>query len=199
MRELDEAFVKQLEKEMLNSAELSTAAAAPLIGFVNVEKEKFSKDKLRRGDYPVETIDCNHSLHAMRNLKDAEIFTEREFVIYGKITEEECLKLGINRNKETALSLKMTDYDYMVLLRKQLLTLTETEEPEETVPQVFTRIICSIMDLKTVSIYRGILCYQYFFPSFLLKNVFPTPVNKSLSDFNSNYICEAPANACECL
>ena len=73
----------------------------------------YIEDKFR-GKHKVETIDANHSLHAMRNWKEDERFC-REVVIYGKISEEQCLKLRINKSK-TSISLKMTDYYYMILL-----------------------------------------------------------------------------------
>ena len=51
------------------------------LGFVDIEKDEFSEEKLLNGEYKVEAIDGNHSLHAMRNLRDDERFAEREVVV----------------------------------------------------------------------------------------------------------------------
>ena len=53
---------------------------------------------LQRGKWSFEEqslcdIDGNHSLHAMRNLRDDERFAEREVVIYSKMSEEQSLCL----------------------------------------------------------------------------------------------------------
>ena len=151
VRGLDDSFVLKLQKEMMESVELSAAAAPPLIGFIDTNKDEFSEEKLLRGEYRVEAIDGNHSLHAMRNLTEDKRFTEREVVIYGNITEDECQKLGIKRNKETMLSLKMTDYDWLILLRNRLLCLTGTDEPPEDIPTQFGETMKDLMELNTVS------------------------------------------------
>ena len=63
-------------------------------------KNEFSEEKLLSGEYKVEAIDGNHSLHAMRNPRDDERFAEREVVIYSKMSEEQHLLLGITEIKK---------------------------------------------------------------------------------------------------
>ena len=156
VRHLNEQFVSDLSNKMLKSKDINMQCAPAITGYINVSASDFSEEKLKNGEYDVEAIDGNHSLHAQRTAllvaDDKEMLQTREVAIYCQLTDDECAKIGVSLNRRTATSAAMTELDYLLLLRRKLMTFSNNDEPPEKVPEEFSDFMHSLMDLKTVSV-----------------------------------------------
>ena len=143
---------------MLKTEDLVLPSAPPLIGLVSIDSgEEFDETKLREGKYKIETIDGCHSLNAQRQClnsgSDNAAFQKRDVVLYRDLSDKECVKVGVAKNNATATSLKMTDWDYMHLLRRHLMkmcSLPENSEPPTEIPKEFNDFMNSLLNLTTV-------------------------------------------------
>lgn len=153
VREIDVNFVKDLTAKMIEKNSVSLENAPVIVGFVDVDLQNFSIEKL--STYKIHVIDGNHSLKAQkaayRKTKD-QTFRFRGVNIYCKLTEDEALFLGVSRNEDTSSFVKFSDYQKVDLIRRKLYSMTGTsriEEPPKT-PKGFKDMFACMLNLKEV-------------------------------------------------
>ncbi|XP_076089297.1 uncharacterized protein LOC143059655 [Mytilus galloprovincialis] len=151
VREVDPNFVKALTAKMIEKNSVAVENAPNIVGFVDVNLQNFSFDKL--STYKIHVIDGNHSIKAQkaayRKTKDPT-FRFRGVNIYCDLTEDEALFLGISRNEDTSSFVKFADYQKVDLIRRKLYSMTKTsqkEEPPKT-PKGFKNMFACMLNLK---------------------------------------------------
>jgi hypothetical protein len=156
VRKVCRSHVLKIKNDMLRNPEISLTSAKPLVGIVlNCTKDNFNSAQL--DSYRIQIVDGNHNIMAQKQcLEETEqpVYKKRFFLLYTGLTDQEVHFLGVTFNRLASQSLKMSEMDYCILLRKHLYTicgLSEFDDPPAETPKLFTQYMASLLDLKCVS------------------------------------------------
>jgi hypothetical protein len=128
VRALNTKHVAKISTSILDNKDLSLTSSRPFIGLLSTDQCANVSD-FRSEDVSIytsiEVLDGNHNFHAQQDVynltKDPSLLV-RDVLLYAGLSSQQCKRLGIRSNQETATCLPMADRDYVRLIRTEMLT-----------------------------------------------------------------------------